>query len=469
MSPLVGGEMEFQQFYLGCLAHASYLIGSKGEAAIVDPQRDVYLYLSGAAARGLAVRWIIETHLHADFVSGHRELASRTGATIVFGRRAGAEFPHRAVTDGDEIRMGDVVLRFLETPGHTPESVCILVSDTAAPSQPSRVLTGDVLFIGDVGRPDLAGSRGFTPEEMAGMLYDSLHLKLLSLPDDVEVFPAHGAGSLCGRNISNETRSTIGQERRLNYALRPMPKEAFVRMVTADLPPAPSYFSRDAELNRQGARPLDELPAPPALSPEEFLGRLRSGAVALDVRPASPFGAGHVPGSLNIGLGGQFASWAGSLIPSGSEIVLVAGDDREVGEAVVRLARVGIESVAGFLADGIWAWNDAALPIASIPQIAVDELRHQLAEEPRHRLLDVRRPAEYRVGHVPAAVNLPLDGLAGRTAPLDASRPTSVICEGGYRSSAAASALAARGFSALSNVVGGTAAWAAAGFPIEIC
>ena len=459
--------MDFKQFYLGCLAHASYLIGSKGEAAVVDPQRDVDVYLAEAEARGLVIRWVFETHLHADFVSGHHELAERTGATIVFGRRAAAEFPHRAASDGDVIRLGDVTLRILETPGHTPESVSILVTDSSAPHEPRKILTGDTLFIGDVGRPDLAGSQGFTADEMAGMLYDSLHQKLLTLPDDVEVFPAHGAGSLCGRNISKETSSTIGEQRRFNYALQDMTKDTFVRMMTADLPPAPAYFSRDAEINRAGAGALSELPKPAALLPQEFASRARQGAVVLDVRPASSFGAGHVPGSLNVGLDGQFASWAGSLIPDGTPVLLVTGDEREVGEAMLRLARVGLDGVAGYLAGGIWAWDRAGMPLAQIPQIAVHELRRRLDEEPALALVDVRRPAEFRTGHVPSAVSAPLDALPGLASAFDARRPTAVICAGGYRSSTAASALAARGFSSLFNVVGGTAAWQAAGYPVE--
>ena len=459
--------MEFRQFYLGCLAHASYLIGSRGEAAVVDPQRDVDIYLAEARARGLTIRWVLETHLHADFVSGHRELAGRTGATIVFGSKAGAEFPHRAASDGEEIRVGDVTLRILETPGHTPESISILVTDSAAPTEPPKILTGDTLLIGDVGRPDLAGSKGFTAAEMAGMLYESLHARLLTLPDDVEVFPAHGAGSLCGRNISKETSSTIGRERRFNYTLQDMPRDAFVRMMTADLPPAPAYFSRDAEINRAGADPLSELPAPVPLTPMDFASRVRAGAVVLDVRPAGPFGTGHVPGSLNVGLDGQFASWAGSLVPGGTPILLVAGDEREVGEAVLRLARVGLDDVAGFLAGGLWAWDQAGMPVSKIPQIAVDELRRRLHEEPRLTVVDVRRPAEYGAGHVPKAVSAPLDGLAGLASAFDPRRPTALICAGGYRSSAAASALAGRGFSTLFNVVGGTSAWQAAGYPVE--
>ncbi|HQQ77760.1 MAG TPA: MBL fold metallo-hydrolase, partial [Thermoanaerobaculia bacterium] len=257
--------MYFKQFYLGCLAHASYLIGDGGEAAVVDPRRDVDEYLDEARAQGLAIKWILETHLHADFVSGHRELAARTGATIVFGDKARAAFPHRGVRDGEEIRLGGILLRFLETPGHTPESVSILVLDP----EPRLVFTGDTLFIGDVGRPDLAASPGgVTPQDMAGALYDSLHGKLLTLPDDVAVYPAHGAGSLCGRNISSETSSTIGVQRRTNYALRPMPREDFVRLMTADLPEVPAYFPRDVELNRAGAPPL-ETRAPAALPAAE--------------------------------------------------------------------------------------------------------------------------------------------------------------------------------------------------------
>ncbi|MCA1850039.1 MAG: MBL fold metallo-hydrolase, partial [Acidobacteria bacterium] len=245
--------MYFKQFYLGCLAHASYLIGSEGEAAVVDPQRDVDLYIIEAASEGLEIKYVIETHLHADFVSGHRELAARTRAEIIFGEKAGATFPHLAVKDGDEIRLGKVVLRIMETPGHTPESISVLVINTEVSSEPQKVLTGDALFIGDVGRPDLAGAKGYTPEQMAAMLYDTLHEKLLKLDDHVEVYPAHGAGSACGRNISKETSSTIGQQRQFNYALKPMPKEEFVRMMTKDLPPAPPYFPHDAEYNRTGA------------------------------------------------------------------------------------------------------------------------------------------------------------------------------------------------------------------------
>ena len=461
--------MHFKQFYLGCLAHASYLVGSDGEAAVVDPQRDVDQYLAEAEARGLKIKYVVETHLHADFVSGHCELAARTGAEIVFGRAARAAFPHRAVSDGDELRVGRVVLRFIETPGHTPEGVSVLVIDTEAPDAPQKVLTGDTLFIGDVGRPDLAGSKGFTSEQMAAMLYDSLHEKLLKLDDDTEVFPAHGAGSMCGRNISKETSSTIGQQRRFNYALAPMPKDDFVRMMTDDLPPAPAYFSRDAEINRTGAPALDALPRPAALAPADVLRLRREGGhLVLDTRPAAEFGAGHVPGALNVGLGGQFATWAGSLIRPEEKIVLVADDEAKVDEAVMRLARVGLETVVGYLDGGMSAWREAGFETATVEQISVEDLRNRLDEEADLQVLDVRRAAEYDAGHVPGArlstlaalASDPLDGL-------DPARPVAVICAGGYRSSAATSLLAPRGFRRLLNVAGGTAAYVNAGFPVE--
>ena len=457
--------MEFKQFYLGCLGHASYMIGSKGEAAVVDPQRDVEQYVEEARRRGLQIRYVIETHLHADFVSGHRELAQRTGAQIVFGAKAGVSFPHRAVNDGDEVRLGRVVLRFLETPGHTPESMSVLVIDTEVSPDPRMVLTGDTLFIGDVGRPDLVGAQGHTAEQMASMLYDSLHGKLLKLTDDVEVFPAHGAGSLCGRNISKDTSSTIGEQRRSNYALKPMPKEQFVRMMTSDLPEAPAYFAMDAALNRDGPSPIADRPLPRPLSSAEVALRAHRGAVVLDVRGGAAFGAGHVPGALNIGLGGQFASWAGTLIEAAKPIVIVADDEGGVKEAAIRLARVGLETIAGHLEGGIAAWDRAGLELARLPQMPVEELKAQIDEgRAALQVVDVRRPDEYRAAHIPGAVNVPLDRLPRLAGTLDTSRPTAVACAGGYRSSAASSLLQSHGFRDLYNVVGGTSAWIAAGW-----
>ncbi len=464
---LDGRGMYFEQFYLGCLAHASYLIGSDGEAAVVDPRRDVDDYLRVAKEHDLRIRYVVETHLHADFVSGHRELAERTGARIVFGRQARAQVPHLAVGDGDEVRVGKVVLRFLETPGHTPESISVLVIDTEASPTPRLVLTGDTLFVGDVGRPDLAGGEGVTAEHMAGLLYDSLHRKILSLPDTVEVYPAHGAGSLCGRNISQDTSSTIGVQRHTNYALRPMPKEEFVRLMTIDLPEVPAYFPLDVEKNRQGAPPLTGRAMPLALSPPEVQRLAGSGASLLDVRSSAAFGTGHVAGSINVGLSGQFASWAGSLIPSGLPIVLVADDVDQVREAATRLARVSLENVAGYLDGGVAAWDRAGLPLLQVPQIAVDDLHALLREPGRLEVIDVRRPSEYAAGHVPCAVNRPLDRIERNLAGLDPDLPTAVICAGGYRSSAACGLLLRHGFADLRNVVGGTSAWVGAGLPVD--
>ena len=462
--------MHFKQFYLNCLAHASYLIGSDSEAAVVDPQRDVDQYLEEAAAENLKIKYIIETHLHADFVSGHRELSARTGAQIVFGEKAKATVPHRAVRDGDELMIGKVKLRILETPGHTPEGISVLVINTEVSDQPQKVLTGDTLFIGDVGRPDLAGAKGYTKEMMAAMLYDSLHEKLLRLDDAIEVYPAHGAGSMCGKNLSTETSSTIGQQRKFNYALQPMAKDDFVLMMTTDLPEAPAYFAKDAEINRTGAEALTGLPPVAALSPAQLIEPVAHGAVILDVRDAADFGAGHVPGALNIGLGGQFASWAGSLIPMTAPIAIVAESDERIEEARLRLARVGLENVQGYLAGGMNAWREARLELALVPQISVAELKELIETQASLQVVDVRRPAEHESGHVPHAVSAPLAKLREMMPNLNLKPTvqTAVICAGGYRSSAATSIMQQAGFANLLNVAGGTKAWIDAGYEVEM-
>jgi hydroxyacylglutathione hydrolase len=460
----------FKQFYLNCLAHASYLIGSDGEAAVVDPQRDVDQYLDEAAAQGLKIKYVIETHLHADFVSGHRELAARSGAQIIFGEQAKATIPHRAVKSGEELMIGRVKLRVLETPGHTPEGICVLVIDTEISDQPQKVLTGDTMFIGDVGRPDLAGGKGYTPETMAALMYDSLHEKLLRLDDAVEVYPAHGAGSMCGRNLSTETSSTIGEQRKFNYALQPMSKEQFVKLMTTDLPEAPAYFSKDAEINRTGAEALNELPRGAALSPAEVCKLAMQGSVILDVREANDFGAGHIPGALNIGLGGQFASWAGCLISMTASIVIITDDEARVDEAQMRLARIGMENVTGYLAGGMDAWKEAGLELASVQQITVAELKGMIGTSPDLQLIDVRRVAEYENGHAPNAISSPLAKLRDSLPHLDLSpnAQTAVICAGGYRSSAGTSILQQLGFNNLLNVTGGTRAWIDEGYEVEL-
>ena len=457
--------MFFKQYYLGCLAHASYMIASEGHAVVIDPRRDVDLYIQEAIANGWQIKFVIETHLHADFVSGHRELAERTGAQIVFGYKAGAMFPHLPVKDGDVLKLGKVQLQILETPGHTPESISILVSEEGDDHAPAKLLTGDTLFIGDVGRPDLAGTKGYSPRDMAAMMYDSLHTKILKLDDEVEVYPAHGAGSLCGRKIASETSSTIGEQRLTNYALKPMGKQEFIELLTADLPDAPSYFSRDAEMNRVGATSLTELQATKPLAAAMLNKMIQQGVLVLDVRTSQEFGAGHIPGSLHIGLSGQFAPWSGSLLEPNQRIAIVSNDHSQVEEATMRLARVGLQNVVGFLEGGLLSWMEAELPLASLPQITVQQASAELTQK-SIEVIDVRRPQEYAVGHVPHARSVPLSELAAHIQELPTDRPIAVICASGYRSSIATSLLERMGFKSVLNIVGGTKAWETSGFPL---
>ncbi len=445
--------MQFKQFYLGCLAHASYYIGSKNEAAIVDPQRDVEQYLAEAAAHNQRIKYVIETHLHADFVSGHVELAEKTGAQIVYSRHAATEFPTLRVKDGDVLNIGSVRLKILETPGHTPEGITIVVEND---DQPKKILTGDTLFIGDVGRPDLAGAKGFSAVEMAGFLYDSLREKILKLPDDTEVYPAHGAGSLCGKNMSSELSSTLREQRESNYALQPMAKTEFVKMMTKNLSEAPAYFQKSIAKNLKGAPTLEDLPKParlPAQTVKDFTG------VILDVRNADEYGAMHVPNAFNIGLGGQFASWAGTLIDTETPVIIIADTEDKAVEAAMRLARVGIESVRGFLLMPDWSFETA-----SVKQISVEEMNARLSKDKHLQFVDVRRAVEFESGHAPQTVNLTLSNLENLSAKLDAECPTYVICQGGYRSSAATSVLERKGFKEIYNVSGGTGDWIKAGF-----
>jgi len=459
--------MYFQQFYLSCLAHASYMIGSEGIAAVVDPQRDVEIYLEDAQKHGLKIAYIIETHLHADFVSGHQELAARTGAEICVGVRAGAQFPHHDVRDGDEIAFGRTALRFLETPGHSADSICILVTDLDRALQPWAVLTGDTLFIGEVGRPDL--SPDHTAEELASMLYDSLHAKLMTLPDTVEIYPAHGAGSLCGRNISPERHSTIGKERAWNYALRAMSREDFIRLMVTDLPERPEYFYRDKEINCAGAPAVTDLPKLPALSAEELAKWQSQNAVVLDTRPAAQFGAGHIPGSIHIALCGQYASWAGTLLGLETPVVLVTEDAGRAEEARVRLARVGLDKTVGYLHDGVQAWQQAGLPLEDVPQISVLQLHEQLGEHPDSvQVIDVRRPGEWATGHIAQAQLKPLHKLTTLLDDLHPRKPIAVQCKSGYRSSIGTSLLQRAGLKQVMNVVGGFDAWEAHKLPTAI-
>ena len=454
--------VQVDRFYLGCLAHASYMVASEGIAAVIDPQRDVDVYLEAAAAKRWRIEHIIETHLHADFVSGHRELAERTGARIYLGAGSGAQFPHAEVRDGDEIRLGQCRFRILQTPGHTLESICILMTDLGQPDQPQTVFTGDTLFVGDVGRPDLSATH--TPQELAAMLYRSLHEKLLALPDDTVIFPAHGAGSLCGRQMSSESSSTIGRQRQTNYALLARNSDEFVHLLTDNLPARPEYFARDADLNRRGAAPLSELPHLAALTAPEVLQMQKEGAVVVDTRPAMQFAVAHVPGSVHIALTGQYASWAARILGLDTRLIIAGEDPEHVRESQLRLARVGIENVVGHLADGVTGWIRNGFELEYIPQLTVQEFV-ELREQERVAVLDVREPGEVSEGVIESATCIPLGKLKSRTGELDRNRLLVVYCRGGYRSSIATSLLRRAGFRDIANLIGGFDAWKAAGLP----
>jgi glyoxylase-like metal-dependent hydrolase (beta-lactamase superfamily II)/rhodanese-related sulfurtransferase len=448
--------MYFEQFYLGCLSHASYMFASDGEAVVVDPQRDVEIYLKAAEENKLSIRHIFETHLHADFVSGHQELAARTGAKIYIGAQADATFPHVAVKDSFQLQVGTISITALETPGHTAESICLVIADEEQSRDPWAVFTGDTLFIGDVGRPDL--SKRHTPAELAGMLYDNLHNKILKLPNNVLVYPAHGAGSLCGRNMRAERVSTIGTERLTNYALQIQGRDQFIRQLTSNLPVRPEYFLQDAEINRAGAPALSDLETLSPMNPAELKALLEDGGIALDVRPAEQFAIGHVPGSVNIALGGQFASWAGALLGLAARPVLIAESQQEIDEARVRLARVGLEGACAYLKGGVEAWARAGLPLTTISQIGVDDLSLRLRAEPM-QVLDVRREPEWDAGHIEDAQWWPLDNFRVAPPEIDRNTMVAVHCKGGYRSMIACSLLRRAGFEKVVNVVGGFDAW----------
>ncbi len=455
--------MYFEQFYLGCLAHASYMLASEGEAVVVDPQRDVEIYLTAAEANQVSIRHIFETHLHADFVSGHRELASRTGARIYIGAQAEATFPHVPVKDGFQLQVGQIRITALETPGHTPESMCFVIADEEKSRAPWAVLTGDTLFLGDVGRPDL--SKRFTAAQLAGMLYDSLHHKILKLSDDVLVYPAHGAGSLCGRNMRAERVSTIGTERLTNYALQIKSREEFVGQLTSNLPARPEYFQQDAEINRTGASALSDLPALSPIEPAELKALLAEGGIALDVRPGEQFAAAHVPGSVNIALSGQFASWAGAVLGLAAHPVLIAESLEAVSEARMRLARIGLEDARGYLKGGIEAWSKGGFALATLPQITIESLNDRLPASAL-QVLDVRREPEWEAGHIAGAAWWPLDNFKVAPPEIDRDVPVAVHCKGGYRSMIACSLLQRAGFKNVFNLVGGFDAWQQAKLPV---
>lgn len=460
--------MFFKQYYLGCLAHASYLIGDEHtrQAVVVDPQRDIEQYVQDAQAQGLDIKYVLLTHFHADFLAGHIELRNRCGARILLGAKAQAEFDFTPLKEGDVIELGGVRLQILETPGHTPEGISVLVFDLLRqPDKPYAVLTGDTLFIGDVGRPDLLASIGVTADELAHQLYDSLE-KLKQLPDETLVYPAHGAGSMCGKNLSQETVSTLGEQKRFNYALQPMSREQFVALVTADQPEAPEYFSYDAIRNRQERPDLDATlqRALRALSLEEVLRLRNQGAQLLDVREGGDFAAAHLAGSINIGLRGKYATWCGTILNREQQIVVIADPGSEE-EAVMRLGRIGFDNVAGYLKDGLRALEHHPEHMATLARITAADLAQSLTSSQPPVVIDVRTEKEWQAGHVPGSRNIPLNHLRERLAEVPADQPVVVHCEGGYRSAIASSLLLAAGRKNISDLLGGYKAWQAFAAP----
>jgi glyoxylase-like metal-dependent hydrolase (beta-lactamase superfamily II)/rhodanese-related sulfurtransferase len=458
-----------KQYYLGCLAHASYLVADQvgGHAAVIDPQRDIEQYLADAADVGCDIRHVFLTHMHADFIAGHLELRDRVGAAIHLGAAASAEYAYVPMADGDEVQLGGVRLSVLQTPGHSPESISILVFDPEhRADRPYAVLTGDTLFIGDVGRPDLRASLGWSADRLASMLYDSLHQKLLPLPDETLVYPAHGAGSLCGKNLSTDTVSTMGVQREYNYALQPMSRERFIEMVTTDQPDTPAYFTYDAVLNARERPTLDD-----ALERElrpltlaELQDLVRDGAQLLDTREQADFEGAHIRGALNIGLGGSFATWCGSLLDQDRPIVVVADPGREV-EAAIRLGRIGFDNLLGYLAGGMQQLDDAPELLERIERITAASVAERLADVQPPLLVDVRTSREWSEAHIDSAINLPLSQLPARLDELPADQPLIVYCASGYRSVIAISLLRSQSITNVANLVGGLAAWTSAQQP----
>ncbi len=462
--------MFFQQYYLECLSHASYLIGdtTTGRAVVVDPQRDISQYLDDAKANSLEIVAVLETHFHADFLSGHLELAEATGAEIVFGAPAAerAEFAIRPINDGERIELGDVVIVALATPGHTPESTSYVVYEHAADITEGRapygVLTGDTLFIGDVGRPDLLASFGVTADELAVMLYNSLHNKLMTLPDETKVYPAHGAGSACGKNLSTETVSTIGEQRRTNYALAPMSQDEFVQAVTEGQAAAPMYFAFAATKNRLERGRLDEEAEIAPMSLDEVLDAQRNGAAIVDTRSDQDFEVGHLIGSMNVGLSGRFAEYTGEVVSPETPIVIVAEPGGE-SEARIRLARIGFDTVVGYLVDPVRVFVENPEVVERSSRLTVEEFEKRRGEISGLQVVDVRGPGETALGVIPGARLVQLPTLVKRLDELDPTVPTVVYCAGGYRSSIASSTLRANGFADVSDIRGGFTAWEAAG------
>jgi hydroxyacylglutathione hydrolase len=457
--------MLLKHFFLGKIAHSSYILAGKNSCAVIDPQRDVDLYINEARALGVEITHIMQTHLHADFISGHMDLAKKTGAKIYVAKTAGCTFDHVALEEDDSVELEDMVLRVLETPGHTPEHLSYVVIDKSRSTSPVGVFVGDTLFVGDVGRPDLFPDMA---QELAGKLYHSLHDKLLKLPDFTEVYPAHGAGSLCGRAMGAKWLSTIGYERKFNNTLLIKDKAAFIKSLTEDMPPAPDHFSRCSDINRKGPARIAELPALEEFSPAVFKEKMESRSfVILDARSYQAFAGQHLAGSWHLDINGNFPTFTGWVIPTDKDILLVADDYKKALEANLWARRVGMDRVAGYLDGGMAAWAAEGLPSSHIGLISAGELHNMLQKKINFVLLDVRAPLEFEENHIEGAVNIPVADLRTRYNELDPTQKTVLLCSSGNRSSLGASILKQKGFTDVINLAGGMTGYSAAGFVRE--
>lgn len=450
--------MKIEQIYTGCLAQGAYYIESEGEAVVIDPLREVKPYMQKAMNSNAKIKYVFETHFHADFVSGHLDLAKQTGATIVYGPTAKPNFDAHVAADGEEIKMGKITFKILHTPGHTMESTCYLLKDENG--KDVALFSGDTLFIGDVGRPDLAQKviAELTQDKLAAHLYDSLHNKIMPLADDIIVYPAHGAGSACGKNMSKETSDTLGHQKATNYALQPMTKEAFMKEVLTGLTPPPQYFPLNVLMNIQGYDSIDEVlkRGTQALSPEAFeTAANETGALILDTRDAEVFSKGFIPNSINIGIDGNFAPWVGAMIPDVKQEILLVTDEGREEEVVTRLARVGYDYSIGYIKGGFNAWQNAGKEIDTIQRVSADELADILAKDPATNILDVRKKSEYNSEHLVDAESACLDYINESMLKVDKNKTYYVHCAGGYRSMVFASILKARGYDNLIDVRGG--------------
>ncbi|MGM0771216.1 MAG: MBL fold metallo-hydrolase [Halobacteriota archaeon] len=454
--------MIIRQIFTDGIAHSSYLLGGNSTCAVVDPDRDIDVYMDVASEMGWKITHVLETHLHADFISGHLELMKRTGATIIVPVSANCGFDAMEVSQGDSFEIEDMSIKVLETPGHTPEHVSYVVTDRSRGDEPVSVFCGDTLFVGDVGRPDLFPGNA---EELASKLYDSLHEKLLKLPDHCEVYPAHGAGSLCGRSMAAKRSSTIGYERLYNYALNIGDREDFIHSLTEDMPDAPDHFSRCSEVNRRGPEILDDLPPLKAVPPAAFSKLAEDPeTIVLDVRCYEAFGGRHIPGAYSIDLKSNFATFSGWLLPPEMNILIVADSSETASEALVWLHRVDLDRVIGFLEGGMHAWSMAGLPTEHLCQVSTPQLDNMVRDDEEFVLVDVRAPSEFRSGHIDKAINIPVDEIRTSWKELDPEAKTLVICGSGHRSSMAASILQQNNFSDVHNVSGGMTGYNAAGF-----